>query len=152
MQLQKDIIYERRESQIGYRVDGGYDHGSALNSSTEEFGKPVNWVSVKQQFFNTTLIAKNNFTSGSIDWTAPATTDSNTVVQAIANLKVHVPSANASIPLSIYYGPTDYKILKAYGNDMEDMVNLGSGIFSFVKYINRWIVIPIFNFFSGFIS
>src|SRR6476620_9316865 len=33
---------------------------------------------------------------------------------------------------------------------MENMVNLGSGIFSFVKYINRWIIIPIFNFFSSF--
>ena len=150
LQLQKDLKYERQQSQVSYRVDGEYDHSSAMSSNTEEFKKPVNWVSVKQQFFNTTLIAKNNFTSGSIDWTAPATTDSNTVVQAIANLKVHVPSANASIPLSIYYGPTDYKILKAYGNDMEDMVNLGSGIFSFVKYINRWVILPVFDFFTKF--
>ena len=92
LQLQKDLKYERQQSQVSYRVDGEYDHSSAMSSNTEEFKKPVNWVAVKQQFFNTTLIAKNNFTSGSIDWTAPATTDSNTVVQAIANLKVHVPS------------------------------------------------------------
>jgi YidC/Oxa1 family membrane protein insertase len=150
LQLQKDLKYERQQSQVSYRVDGEYDHSSAMSSNTEEFKKPVNWVSVKQQFFNTTLIAKNNFSSGSIDWTAPPTTDSNTVVQAIANLKVHVPSSSASIPLSIYYGPTDYKILKAYGNDMEDMVNLGSGIFSFVKYINRWVILPVFDFFTKF--
>lgn len=153
MQLQKDITYERRESQIGYRVDGDYKHGSALNSSTEEFGKPVNWVSVKQQFFNTTLIAKNNFTSGSVNWTAPATTDNKTIVQAIANLKVQLPaSASASVPLALYYGPTDYKILKQYGNDMEDMVNLGSGMFAFVKYINRWVILPVFDFFTKFTS
>ena len=150
LQLQKDLKYERQQSQISYRVDGEYDHSSAMSSNTEEFKKPVNWVAVKQQFFNSTLIAKNNFTSGSIDWTAPATTDSNTVVQAIANLKVHVPSSNASIPMAFYYGPTDYKILKAYGNDMEDMVNLGSGIFSFVKYINRWVILPVFDFFTKF--
>src|SRR6476620_12627397 len=35
---------------------------------------------------------------------------------------------------------------------MENMVNLGSGIFSFVKYINRWIIIPIFDLFSKFTS
>lgn len=151
MQLQKDITYERRESQVGYRMDGDYEHGSALSSSTEEFEKPVNWVSVKQQFFNTTLIAKNNFSSGSVSWTAPAATDKSTVVQAIANLKLQLPaSSSATIPLALYYGPTDYKILKQYGNDMEDMVNLGTGMFAFVKYINRWIILPVFDFFTGF--
>jgi YidC/Oxa1 family membrane protein insertase len=151
MQLQKDITYERRESQVGYRVDGSYDHSSALSNDNEEFTKPVNWVSVKQQFFNTTLIAKNNFSSGSLNWTAPATTDKNTIVQATANLKLQLPSSpSATVPLSIYYGPTDYKILKQYGNDMEDMVNLGTGMFAFVKYINRWIIIPVFDFFTKF--
>ena len=151
LQLQKDITYEKRESQVGYRVDGEYDHSSALSSNSEEFTKPVNWVSVKQQFFNTTLIAKNNFSSGSLNWTAPAATDKTTIVQATANLKLPVPSSpSATIPLAIYYGPTDYKILKQYGNDMEDMVNLGTGMFAFVKYINRWIIIPVFDFFTKF--
>jgi YidC/Oxa1 family membrane protein insertase len=151
LQLQKDIAYEKRESQVGYRVDGEYDHSSALSSNSEEFTKPVNWVSVKQQFFNTTLIAKNNFSSGSLNWTAPAAADKNTIVQATANLKLALPSSpSATVPLAIYYGPTDYKILKQYGNDMENMVNLGTGMFAFVKYINRWIIIPVFDFFTKF--
>ncbi|MGV3657358.1 MAG: membrane protein insertase YidC, partial [Chitinophagaceae bacterium] len=75
----------------------------------------------------------------------------NVVTQATANLKVQLPAAaNATVPLSIYYGPTDYKILKQYGNDMENMVNLGSGVFAFVKYINRWIIMPVFDFFAKF--
>ncbi|MGN6400039.1 MAG: membrane protein insertase YidC [Flavisolibacter sp.] len=153
LQLQKDLKYERTQSQIGYRVGDDYDHSSAISSNTEEFKKPVNWVSVKQQFFNTTLIAKNNFSSGSINWTAPPATDQKTVVQAIANLKLSLPSsASANIPLAIYYGPTDYKILKQYGNDMEDMVNLGSGMFAFVKYINRWVILPVFDFFAKLTS
>ena len=153
LKLQKDVSYERQQSQIGYRVNGDYDHSSALSSNGQEFTKPVNWVAVKQQFFNTTLIAKNNFSSGRIDWIAPATTDKNTIVQATANLKVQLPgSASATVPLAIYYGPTDYKTLKQYGNEMEEMVNLGSGMFAFVKYINRWIIIPIFDLFSKLTS
>ena len=147
---QKDIAYERQQSQIGYRVDGDYDYSSAMKSNSEEFKKPLNWVSVKQQFFNTTLIAKNNFSGGTISWTAP--TDQKTVVEAVADLRLNVPSPNTTIPLAIYYGPTDYKTLKQYHNDMENMVNLGSGMFSFVKYINRWIVIPVFDWFSKFTS
>ncbi|HEU0064788.1 MAG TPA: membrane protein insertase YidC, partial [Flavisolibacter sp.] len=153
LQQQKDLNYERGQSQISYKVNGSYDFTSALRSSTEDFNKPINWVAVKQQFFATTLVAKNNFNSGSITWTAPANTDQKTVVQAEANLKITVPNtASATVPLALYYGPTDYKILKKYNNDMESMVNLGSGIFSFVKYINRWIVIPIFDFFSRLTS
>jgi YidC/Oxa1 family membrane protein insertase len=52
------------------------------------------------------------------------------------------------LPLALYYGPNDYKILKQYDNDMENMVNLGSGIFAFVKYVNRWLVIPVFDLFK----
>lgn len=153
IQQQKDLTYERQMSQIDYKVDGDYDHESALKSSSEEFTKPIQWLGVKQQFFNTTLIAKNNFSSGRLTWTAPESTKDNTVVQAVANLSAPVASTtNATIPLAIYYGPTDYKILKQYGNDMEEMVSLGSGIFAFVKYINRWIIIPVFDFFTKITS
>lgn len=147
---QKDVSYERQQSQIGYREGGDYDYNTAMRSNSTEFKKPLNWVSVKQQFFNSTLIDKNNFTGGSIAWQVPA--DENTILQAVANLRIAVNSPNVTVPLALYYGPTDYKTLKKYGNEMEEMVNLGSGIYSFVKYINRWIVIPIFNFLSKLTS
>lgn len=151
VQLQKDLDYEKQQSQINYRVDGDYDYNSVMSSGNEEFDKPVNWVAVKQQFFNSTLLAKNNFSAGKVEWTSP--TQGNEVVQATYNLNLQLPaSANATVPLALYFGPNDYKILKQYGNDMEDMVNLGTGMFAFVKYINRWIVIPVFDFFRTFTS
>ena len=150
IQLQKDISYERQESRIAYRVNDDYDYSSATSSNNEELDKKVNWVAVKQQFFNSTLIAKNNFSSGRIEWVSP--TEGNTIVQATANLKLSVSSPKTVIPLALYYGPTDYKILKHYNNEMEDMVNLGSGMFAFVKYLNRWIVLPVFDFFRSITS
>lgn len=152
VQLQKDLSYEKQQSTISYRADGDYDDALAASSDAETFEDPINWVAVKQQFFNSAFVAKKSaFTSGNIEWTSPET--GNTVVQATANLRMPVPAgASATIPLGLYYGPTDYKILKQYGNDMEDMVNLGSGMFAFVKYINRWIVIPVFDLFNQFTS
>ena len=32
------------------------------------------------------------------------------------------------------------------------MVNLGQGVYAFVKYINRWIVLPVFEFFGNFVT
>jgi YidC/Oxa1 family membrane protein insertase len=147
---QKDIEYERGQSKIGYYYEGGYDDNMAPGGGSKEFKGAVNWVSVKQQFFNYTLVAKNSFSGGNIIWTSPADTTA-IVAQATANMQLPLQnSAKASVPLGLYYGPNDYQILKQYGNDMEDMVDLGSGIFAFVKYINRWIVIPAFNFFDKF--
>jgi YidC/Oxa1 family membrane protein insertase len=149
-QQQKDINYERTMSQIGYRYDGDYDYSAAPGGGSKEFKGTVNWVAVKQQFFNSTLLSKTGFSSGNIIWTAP--TD-NTPVVAQATVHMQVPlqgTGKVSVPLALYYGPNDYQTLKQYNNDMESMVDLGSGIFAFVKYINRWVVIPAFNYFDKF--
>ncbi len=148
---QNDIVYERRQSRLGYVEDGSYDYKTAATGATVTFEKPVNWVSVKQQFFNSSLIAKNNFNSGEISITVPADS-SNIVGKAVANMKVQLPaSTNATVPMAIYYGPNDFSVLKKYNLKMENIVDLGSGVFSFVKYINRYIIIPVFNFFASFI-
>jgi YidC/Oxa1 family membrane protein insertase len=151
IQLQKDLSYEKQQSQIAYREGDDYDHSSAVSSDNETFSGALNWIGVKQQFFNTTLINKNNFSSGKVEWISP--TDGNTIVQTTANLQTILSSGTtAKVPLAIYYGPTDYKILKQYGNDMESMVDLGSGMFAFVKYINRWIILPVFDLFRKITS
>ncbi|WP_121354299.1 membrane protein insertase YidC [Flavisolibacter nicotianae] len=150
IQQQKDITYERGQSKVGYRFKGDFDNHIAPGGGSKEFTGKVDWVGVKQQFFNTTLVSKTGFSGGNLIWSAPADS-SKTVVQATANMQVPLQNTQtATVPLSLYFGPNDYKVLKQYGNDMEDMVDLGSGIFAFVKYINRWIVIPAFNFFSSF--
>jgi YidC/Oxa1 family membrane protein insertase len=149
VQQQKDITYERGQSKVGFRYEGDYDHEAAIGGGSKEFKSKVNWVAVKQQFFNYTLLAKNGFASGNLIWTSPAD-KSNVVTQATANMQVPLQGDQASAQLSFYYGPNDYSTLKQYDNDMEDMVDLGSGIFAFVKYINRFIVLPTFNFFDKF--
>lgn len=147
VQQQRDISYERGQSKVGYRLGGDFDNHIALNGGSKELSGKVDWVAVKQQFFNATLLAKNGFSGGNLIWTAP-TDSSHYVVRATANMQAPLLSASANVPLALYFGPNDYKRLKQYNNGMEDMVDLGSGIFAFVKYINRYIVIPAFNFFS----
>jgi YidC/Oxa1 family membrane protein insertase len=42
-------------------------------------------------------------------------------------------------------GPNDYATLKDYQIGLEEMVPLGTGIFAFVKYVNKWLILPMFN-------
>jgi len=152
LQLQKDLKYEKQMSEIAFNMDGDYDYYNIGSRNEKEFDDPVKWVAVKQQFFNTALVAqKGSFSSGRMEWNTPANND--VVVQATAHLKYALPAAaSVTVPLGIYYGPTDYKILKQYGNEMENMVNLGTGIFAFVKYLNRWIILPVFDLFAKITS
>ncbi len=151
-QHEMDIATEKRETQVGFWIDNDYDYFTLARTSDKKFEKPLQWLSVKQKFFNTTLIAKNNFNSGEINC-ASHPDSTHIITKATANLKIILPAGRkASIPMQIYYGPNDYKILSSYNLGMQNLINLGQGIYAFVKYINKWIVMPVFDFFKKFIG
>ena len=155
VQHEKVAKYERQQSQIIFLEDGGYDYHTLLNKTEKKFDKPLQWVSVKQQFFNTTLIAKNKFDGGQIQWTHTTEDTTNLITQATANFNTKLTAAggSASMPLQVYYGPNDYKILRNAGvPDMDKIINLGQGPYAFVRPINQIVIMPVFNFFKSFIS
>ncbi len=151
-QQQLSHAYEVQQSRLCYFDKDGYDYNSAMSGTTKDFEIPADWVSFKQQFFNSTLLAKNKFASGKAEMTLLPDTTAE-LFTAKASLKVQVPQASmATIPIEIYYGPNNYDLLKKYNNGMENIVDLGSGVFSFVKYINRGFIMPVFNFIASFIG
>jgi YidC/Oxa1 family membrane protein insertase len=145
-QQELDIQTEKRETQLGLYGADGFDYFTMSDGLNEQWDEGVKWLGVKQKFFNTTVIAENGFKFAEISCKVPD--DSLKVVaQTTANLKAVFPASNkANIGLNFYVGPNDYALLKKYKLDMEDMVNLGQGFYAFVKYINRWIVLPAFSF------
>src|SRR5690606_27169032 len=150
--LEKDVDYEKQNSQIGFNEAGDFDYYGISNRSAQDFEKDLKWVAVKQQFFNTAFIAKNGFETGKIEWVVP--TDTGLIVEAKASLQYKVDAVNGTslVPLQLFYGPNDYKILKSYNYELENIVNLGQGMFAFVKYINRWIVLPVFDLIKSFVG
>ena len=146
-QIEKDHDYEKQQTHVCYLTDGGFDFYMLGNSGDDKkFDKAVDWLSIKQQFFITTLINKSKFQSAEIKWTVPTDTSLHIIAQSVANLKIGLPvGATATVPLQLYYGPSDYHVLKTYNNQMENIVPYGSGIFAFVKYINRHALLPVFD-------
>jgi YidC/Oxa1 family membrane protein insertase len=146
-QIEKDEVYEKGQTHICYLTDGGYDFTMLGNSGDDKkFEKPVDWLSVKQQFFVSALVNKNKFQSAEIKWTVPSDTSLHILAQSIASFNISIPAGGqATVPLQLYYGPSDYHVLKAYNNKMENIVPYGSGVFAFVKYINRHVLLPVFD-------
>ena len=152
-QIEKDHEYEKTQTHICYVKNGDYDFEYIGSGDEKDFSKPVEWISVKQQFFATALATKNTFSNANITWTVPKDSNKHYITQAVTNAKIKFPAGNnAVIPLQFYYGPSDYNILKHYNNKMENMVPYGSGVFAFVKYINRYFLLPVFDFLQKYVA
>jgi YidC/Oxa1 family membrane protein insertase len=150
VQQESDISFEKQNTQVGYIMDGEFDYHTIGRRSSREFDKPVKWIGIRQRFFNTFLVAKNNFSSGKMEWNIPADT-ARTVMQSIANMKLQLPvQSSVTVPFSILYGPADFKTLKRYDMKFEKLINLGQGAYAFVRPLNRFVVMPVFDFIRSF--
>jgi YidC/Oxa1 family membrane protein insertase len=62
-------------------------------------------------------------------------------------MQVNLPATSvANLSFTYFMGPNDFQVLKSQNIELENIVNLGQGVYAFVKYINRWIVMPVFDF------
>jgi len=145
-QQELDIQTEKRETQLGLLDENGYDYFTMRDGLNKSWESGLKWLSVKQKFFNTTLIADQGFSHVDINCKMPA--DSLKIVsQSVANMQINLPATSAAnLKFSFFVGPNDYQILKSQKIELENIVNLGQGVYAFVKYINRWIVMPVFDF------
>lgn len=147
LQQEKDISNERERSTAYYRLaDGDVDHLSPTNDDEEVIDKNLQWVSFKQHFFSSVLVAENGFSGGKIN---VYTTPENGVVKLISS-NLHLDFARQDVntyPMHFYFGPNQYSVLKKHGYDLESQIDMGWGP---MKWINRFITIPVFSFLDGF--
>jgi YidC/Oxa1 family membrane protein insertase len=138
------LYYKDKDSDVGH-----------LDETKEKqelaFTNQIEWISFKQQFFNSTLFYKDGFNPGKI---TANYTDKDTgyvkTYQALTSLPYNNAS-NQSYKFSYYFGPNHYNTLKKSGPEFEEILKLGYDFFltSWIKYINKWFIIPVFNFFES---
>jgi YidC/Oxa1 family membrane protein insertase len=107
----------------------------------------IKWVCFKQQFFNSTLVADNVFNKAGSFIKSSSRPNSTTVVKA-AKAELGVPynhGANETFSFKFYFGPNHYYTISEYGWELEKIIPMGWSIFS---YINKWMVVPLFNWLS----
>ncbi len=109
-------------------------------------GERLQWVSQTNQFFNTSLIAKEGFSSGRMVHRILPDEDENLKVMA-AQLKI--PLNSSSFAMQLYSGPNEFSRLRDVGYNLEEVIPYGWSIFG---TINRWVIRPIFKFLSSFIG
>ncbi|MBS1764245.1 MAG: membrane protein insertase YidC [Bacteroidetes bacterium] len=148
LQQEKSHKNESAVSTAYYRfTDEEVDHLSETKDDASELKTKVQWVGFKQQYFSSVLIAEKSFESPT-KISSKIMADQGAVRYMAANFTIpYNHSSMESTDLSFYFGPNHYQTLKKYHIGMEKLVPLGWGIFG---WVNRYAVIPIFNFLNSF--
>ena len=139
---EKDMKLERDNTTIYFKYDkDDVDYISPTNSENIKLESSIKWASFKQHFFSSVLIADETFSNGVINTNIDLSSDK--VKDMTMNLSIPIKRLpSESFGMNFYFGPNQYHILAATGNNLEKQINLGWGP---LKYINRYAVIPIFN-------
>jgi YidC/Oxa1 family membrane protein insertase len=125
------------------------DELSSTKPEKKDFSSQLKWVSFKQQFFTTVLIADSGyFSSGQLS------TDVRVPPPFLKNLNANVEFEirdldRGSFDMSMYIGPNQYKLLKTYELNLERQVPIGWSFF-LLHWINRGAVIPVFDWLSKY--
>lgn len=148
---EKSMKLERQYSNITYKTTEGEVpyFGDSKDDTKEINDKKLQWVSFKQHFFSSVLIAPNGLSKANMAVstdTVTADAVGNDIKQMKASLTLNA-GASGNYPLIIYFGPNRFSTLKDQGYDLEKQVDLGWGP---LKYINRFAVLPVFNFLKQF--
>ncbi|HBI81859.1 MAG TPA: membrane protein insertase YidC, partial [Bacteroidales bacterium] len=102
----------------------------------------------KHQFFSSVIVADDYFVNA--DLKSVNIDDGEHVKQFTARLALPYQNKESeSIGLKFYFGPNRYKTLKSYSLGFENVVPLGRNI---IRWINKFVVIPVFNFLSRFLT
>ena len=151
---EKDLAFEKQQVEFGYLEAEQFDFERLGGGDGDvNFSQPLSWTTLKQQFFVQGLIAPQKFSQAKVTWKNPTDTSLKIISQTTGNYQHAVTAgAQASVPLQLYYGPSDYNELKKLNNQMEQIVPYGSGIFAFVKYINRHFLLPVFDFLRSHVA
>jgi YidC/Oxa1 family membrane protein insertase len=153
LHTEKELEAERTNAQVYYHFQNGdADYFSFINTQKEQLESPVHWIGNRQQYFSTALISESkNFSNVTVSGNA-APADKNIVSVNKNTFDIPLSGTEPAANFRWYMGPNHYKTLRSYKIDLDEMVPLGYGIMAFVKYINKGLIIPIFNILSGFIG
>ena len=135
---------ERKVEKLPFAEVGKRGSGSRSETIQTEF----EWFAFQQQFFSSIMIAPEGFSNGEVGFDTYKP-DSGYIKDFKASVSVPFDSQKDTYNFKFYYGPNKYSLLKEYDLGLEKVVQLGGRL---VSWVNRWIVIPLFDLLSRFIG
>ena len=160
-QQEQSWKFEGQYSGIYYHFPkGDVERLETSSESTEEIKESLQWVAFKDKYFSSVLInQRTGFQNNKL--TLKAEDEGSGYVRScslVASFPMSVKEEVTQVPLTFIFGPNDYELLQRYDaelsqNDaplqLDHLVYLGMSVF---RWINKYLIIPIVTFLSGFLS
>jgi YidC/Oxa1 family membrane protein insertase len=141
-ELNKDN--ESMNTSAYYIIDGEVDDLSVTSDDSERVLNP-DWIAFKSQYFSTALTTKGLFKEILLS-TEEHSGSENYLKTVNASTEINFNGGSQSYAMEWYFVPNHVKTLKSYGIGLEELVPLG---WSFIGWINKYVVINIFNAFEN---
>jgi YidC/Oxa1 family membrane protein insertase len=150
--VEKAMADSRSKTTINYyHTSGEFDGLSEASNDLENdaLAEPIKWVAIRQKFFISSIIADNSFSTGEVK-TFANVNDSSIVKEASIELQIPTEDlATKKASFRYYFGPNDYNILSDISDGFSRNLSLG---WPPMMWINKYVIIPIFNLLEGSIS
>ena len=141
---EKNIENESLNTSAYYYVDGEVDYLSSTSDDVERVLNPE-WIAFKSQYFSSVLVSNDLNTE--IELSSKAHNGSINYLKTLSSsASLNYQGATSSYNMDWYFVPNHVKTLKSYEIGLEELVPLG---WSFIGWINKYIVINIFNAFEN---
>ena len=141
---EKNIENESLNTSAYYFVDGEVDNLSFGKDDIERVLNPE-WIAFKSQYFSSVLVSNDLNTE--IELSSKALNGSINYLKTLSSsASLNYQGATSSYNMDWYFVPNHVKTLKSYEIGLEELVPLG---WSFIGWINKYIVINIFNAFEN---
>ena len=145
--MEKGYKNESQYSRLNYYFPDDNKPANIGNGrdGNKRFDNKIEWFAFQQQFFSAIMRAPGNFNYGefSIKFAGKDNPEHN-LMQCNALMRADIPtgSANIQVPFEFYFGPNNYKGLKAYGHSYEKVIPLGGKI---IGVFTKYVIIPLFD-------
>ncbi|MEA3478147.1 MAG: membrane protein insertase YidC, partial [Bacteroidota bacterium] len=133
---------------IYYKFNNGeVDYLSESDDDKESLTDKLKWVSFKQHFFSSTILADGYFVNPVMEtYTNPLpVSDRYLKTMSVAIGIPYQGLAEESNSFRFFFGPNKYQVVRAYKEDLERQIPLGWSFF-LMQWINRFAVLPVFDF------
>ena len=147
----KSVEYENRYTKIIAGRAEGKKSSLSAGGSDEETIKYIKWIAYKQHFFSTIMVPQKAIETGDFTSENLAKTKNNSDVNFTKHFTVSFAlngtQGEFQENFRIYFGPTEYNILKKYELGLEKIIPFGWGIFG---WLNKYVFSPLFKFLATF--
>ena len=156
---EKGKTFEERNSTIYYKYVGDSpDYLTENGDQSEELGQELKWISFKNQFFSSVLVPNTSIKRADVSTKDIKDQPGYLKILDVKDAIISYSTKDENpASFDMIFTPNLYPLLSSYDDQVkteEDLeltrlIPLGWGLF---RWINTYLIIPVFTFLGGFIS